>query len=479
MTLYTNRSRIQDFQWCPRLGFLHYHWGGRGLSPRRLSIYLGTGSYVHKGIALLLKLVKECQDAGQPIRVTMAALDTVCTSVVSSYKAELEGRGVSLNPDETTEAEQYYIAEQTALVEAQVRAFAYRVLPQVAKLYWVRAVEEELPPQKLCESDQGPVEMESRSDSILELKSTPAHIEILSLKTAGTYRKRQDDANAHDLQGLCETWAYERQMAQQEKPILEAMNAVHQLTCDITDEHDRPLAKSSRSFFEFLKHHLGPDRIAGVLMVFLLKGKRVFVETGQTEDGDPLGYYETASPLVRGWRKWDPVLGWQYAHSWYYPNPENKSGKSSLGKGWEMFRAWELPGGIKEWIKLLASGKVQPECGDVLGKQFVVPQTYYRKDTHVQGFVRQAVAQERDWANRLAYQPSSGLGLAVYLDANFAQHRSHCHEHFGGNCPFVPMCYNPQVFADPLGSGLYEWRTPHHAAELAQFEKEKENGKSL
>lgn len=486
---YTNRSRIQAFQDCPRLGFITYHWGGLGLVPKKMSIYLGTGQYVHRGIALVLKHIKASQDKGEKPTIPMQILDNICWMLNAEYNEALEERGISLKPDETTEPEQYYVAEQIALVEGQIRAFAYRILPQFVHKYRVLAVEEELPPIQISSSHSGPVLLESRPDAVLSLHENPEHIELLSLKTAGSYRKRQDEANSHDLQGLCETLSYEAMMEQQERPIVSTIAAVKQLG-KVTEEAE--VATASNDYAEWLKLKLGPDRIAGILMIFLVKGKRVFQATGKDEEGNETGFYETASPLIRGWRKWDPTLGWQYAHSWYYPNSENKSGKGSLGRGWEMFRAWEVEqfttetmgkaaqeaiGGVKGWIKLLASNKIQPECGDILMNQFVVPQIYYRNQDSIDSFRRQLEAEESNLTERvhcvcLSLRQDSPTPFQNALDIYFPQHRSSCHDYFGGNCPCIPICYNKQIFAAPLASGLYQVRVPHHAAELASLKEE-------
>jgi hypothetical protein len=40
----------------------------------------------------------------------------------------------------------------------------------------------------------------------------------------------------------------------------------------------------------------------------------------------------------------------------------------------------------------------------------------------------------------------------------------------GRQCPYLEACWNSSVGADPLGSGLYARRKPHHELELINLE---------
>lgn len=50
------------------------------------------------------------------------------------------------------------------------------------------------------------------------------------------------------------------------------------------------------------------------------------------------------------------------------------------------------------------------------------------------------------------------------LDFFFPQHDNHCLR-YGSPCSFSEVCFNDMVGDDPLGSGLYQIRTPHHSTE--------------
>lgn len=51
------------------------------------------------------------------------------------------------------------------------------------------------------------------------------------------------------------------------------------------------------------------------------------------------------------------------------------------------------------------------------------------------------------------------------LDERFPKNDAHCFRYFGHPCPYEPLCFNAEVEADPIGSGKYEWRKPHHETE--------------
>jgi hypothetical protein len=51
-------------------------------------------------------------------------------------------------------------------------------------------------------------------------------------------------------------------------------------------------------------------------------------------------------------------------------------------------------------------------------------------------------------------------------DMAFEPRYTACNPTVGAACPYLAACHNPNVGADPIGSGLYVKRTPHHDVEL-------------
>lgn len=51
------------------------------------------------------------------------------------------------------------------------------------------------------------------------------------------------------------------------------------------------------------------------------------------------------------------------------------------------------------------------------------------------------------------------------IDRYFPMNDDHCHRYWGYPCQFMGICYDEEVSKDPLGSGLYVPRVPHHPIE--------------
>ena len=122
-----------------------------------------------------------------------------------------------------------------------------------------------------------------------------------------------------------------------------------------------------------------PERIRDTKFCFLIKGGK-----GKPVEGEEDSFI-AQSPLIRGYKN-----DGHYAHSFYFPNENNKSGKGRLGKGWEAFNVWEEMG-VKTWIEMLSSKvrdsqtgedmfEIQPECGDIIKQQVVTPPETFVKD---------------------------------------------------------------------------------------------------
>jgi hypothetical protein len=81
---------------------------------------------------------------------------------------------------------------------------------------------------------------------------------------------------------------------------------------------------------------------------------------------------------------------------------------------------------------------------------------------------RQVVAQEK----KVARDVEKVLGKIIpleplpnELDEEFPKNYSHCLRYFGYPCSYMDLCYTGAVAEDPVGSGKYRWRRPHHIEE--------------
>jgi hypothetical protein len=64
------------------------------------------------------------------------------------------------------------------------------------------------------------------------------------------------------------------------------------------------------------------------------------------------------------------------------------------------------------------------------------------------------------------------LDLQKDMRRLFPQSLNQCYPSMGSVCPYLQACHNQTVGEDPLGSGLYTVRTPHHNVEILHRQEE-------
>lgn len=182
--IYTDRSRIIDFQRCNRKRWLTYHQDSTGIVPARMPLPLAVGLAVHSGLELLLRQGNELwnskvredstywlaiEDAAVSVALKefsqhAAALDLDATESaamqptpaadVFQQQVVAQARELGMNEvaiaglarDPTvarSEFDRYLAAEQAALVEGMVRAYSRRRLRPLLEQFEVLEVERE------------------------------------------------------------------------------------------------------------------------------------------------------------------------------------------------------------------------------------------------------------------------------------------------------------------------------------------------
>lgn len=402
---------------------------GVGIVPIGTSLFLSTGSAVHLGIETLLK-------GGTVKDAVKSALDyhTANTELVT-------GKGTT-----SSEQQEWTKVEQRALVEAQIRTWAIVEYPQLIERFNIRTVEKEI-----LVPLSNHVTLQSKVDASLQEKLGGDVINY-SLKTCKEFDWRMEKSYKTDLQGITELYAGEHALLQHNKGVKKAAQIARELGDD---------KEISGNVSKWFKQFLGPIRVTAVKFCYLVKGKR--------EEDKKDGLWKTRNSLIRAYRKFTPS-GVEYAHSFFFNNPNNPSGWGRLGKGWESFNVWECEeiGGIKGWIKKLATGTIQPEEGDILKKWIRTPVEYFRNADEMSKVIKQITSQEE--------YVRSMISLSADIEESFPQHRHNCW--YPQDCDYVPICHGMEQYTgksvpegigeDPVGSGYYEWRRPHHKAEERQ-----------
>lgn len=450
--LFTDRSAIQEFRDCPRKRFLSRHFKKRGITPKEKSIPLTTGAEVHQGVQDILTAVKM---GGYKDPET---LESAIVHAKVSYGAMLDAKG--LRDVNTSLAKDFTYGEQRAQIEALLRVWHLRELPRLVDRFDIVSVEEDrLIPFGIRVAGKE-LFYQVKVDAILRDKQTKDYF-VYSLKTTKRFDKRIEESYKVDMQGLSEIWGTQQNL---DKASLALRQTLEGLGEGMSYLEARE-ARASQKYLDFIKEASIPDRIMGVVFCFLIKGERKEI---QDLSGSGTRVYFDDSPLLRGLRKFDPG-GVTYAHSWYYPKAENKSGWGRLGQGWEAFNVWQEPDfSLAKWIEDLNQGRIQAECGDVIGKHVITPVEYFRRDEEIEEWILGAREQERQIFSTLSGITGDWERDRILLSQIFYQNRKSCF--FPTRCDFVPFCHKAGVKDSPFDNPdfEYEWREPHHEFEREQ-----------
>lgn len=371
--IYTDRSRIETFQRCPRKRFWEYSYKlptmlHAGLQPAKPALELTVGSAVHKGVELLLQAAMTL-DYTPPLN--SIDLDTAIFAGLADFDAAwqpwLEQSDAFQDSSESNQLLSYQLTEARALIEALIAAFYYAPtgLRLLTENYEILAVEQEI---AVPLTDW--LVLNSRPDAILRHRRTGQYFPW-SLKTAKSWDDRTNQQAEVDNQGISESISTEWWLAEKF------------LNTDTPGNVD--------------SYHC-----SGVLMCYLIKGEK---------RADDFGIYRTNSPLIRPYFNtgaFDSTDLTQYApsnkwtcteeHEWkgarfnYQVNGKNgcPGGKNHMrGDSWQQVNIWEQGVRVQDWVKELF--EQQPE----LGEKFVqVPAPYRREREELEDWKAETVAQE-------------------------------------------------------------------------------------
>jgi hypothetical protein len=519
-TVRTDRSRIIQFQRCPRSRWLGYHQDSTGLSSATTPLPLAVGSSVHEGLAELLRLASASPDYNPAIPATTVhptelsienSAVLVALTDFSQYKRAIElptaeTAETTIEPaDEAERArmaeefpdlvkryadakeqfQDYLYLEQASLVEAMVRAYARRRLRPLLEQYEVLEVEREgewvlsdYVADDLAHENgadgMGQLLFMSRPDALLLYRES-RQLVLLSFKTVSTWDiRRQRDAE-HDMQGLSEGVEVERRLAEWHSALQHGLPTPEQL---------------SPAMDKYLSECTDAPRILAVRYEFLQKGDR-------WRDKDlsaKLGFEARSqrSPLVRGYLNSGMTAGdEQWNVSWDFLKPDGSGETSKLyWKNWRSSPVWEHMR-IADWITRLdesamamsadadASGQDVRELGyhspaqatgylktHPLDDVFLPPVMVYRNEDDLRDLVEQIESQERRVAEavELVNITTDEGERRSLLNQHFPQARHSCE--WPSTCGFVRVCYGgEEIRRNPLASGLYRNRVPNHPQE--------------
>jgi len=452
--IYTDRSRIQTSDRCKRRRFLEYHQDGTGIVPARTPLPLAVGIAVHEGLATLLTLAstwlishpiadvgllfadpiirifedEAVTDALTEFSQHAAALDLDATESAAMqptpaadvFQQQAIAQAIDLGMDAVlieglardpavarSEFDRYLAAEQSALVEALVRAYARRRLRPLLEQFEVLEVEREGEWQlsewtgassipnltDLCPRCHVGVDDDrdgncaycahmsdaeaatirtgrekyelwfmSRPDALLRERQSN-ELYLLSYKTTATWDVRKARDIEHDMQGLSEGVEVERRLGEWWQVLHHPMylatecNPPVQIPEDTSDIGER--------MADFLRSLPVPPRIHAIRYEFLLKGYRAEDKelsarlgiTAWTQRSHLVRQYVATSVPKKGdggYRVGDVCWSWEFYR------PEDDKDSKIAWQNWHSREVWDAPGRvtIKDWIDQLDASEL-------------------------------------------------------------------------------------------------------------------------
>jgi hypothetical protein len=162
--------------------------------------------------------------------------------------------------------------------------------------------------------------------------------------------------------------------------------------------------------------------------------------------------------LVKGEER-DGRLMHPYVWSWWH----DKEGWVPLGQGagkrdLTPRPVWEYDGGIVEWVKKLGP--------DVANAQFPFSAPIFLDDRLLKDYIQARTFREKE----VRFFKDRAQVDRELRARHFEPRFSECSPMIGAPCPYLAACHNAEVNRDPLGSGLYTRRTPHHEIEIVGIE---------
>lgn len=430
---YTDRSRIEQHQRCPRSRFLAYHEAGRGLQSISKPLPLVVGGSVHRGYQVLLEAALYHMDSAahgpfSPLTEDTAVLTALADFARYANALELDtteaaamvpatgmttgeqlAASLGMSPEEAgidalmeraaksrSEFDNFLRAEQAALVEAMVRAYARRRLRPLLEQFEVLEVERQgqwllsywqdpgsyvsVHCSKYCGKWSGSAFDEyhpfphkcpgcgadtvaddkahdlmfmSRPDALLRERESN-ELYILSYKTAASWDIRKARDAEHDMQGLSEGVEVERRLGEWFDLLKMGSGAV-----EIECQNGGPL---SRGMLKYLLSLSSAPRIHAIRYEYILKGERrrdrdlsarLGIEA-RSQGSHLVRQYVAVSTPKTGKNAAEYATG-DVCWSWDYTRIEDMRDSNLAWQNWKLRPAWESPGGIRAWIDRLDS----------------------------------------------------------------------------------------------------------------------------
>ena len=425
---------------CPRARYLGYHFGptGYGVTHRRDSLPLATGIGVHAGLEGFARVLAE-HDRLPDLHETRAIIN----QTRAAYVARVDARGFrGILSNAVTEET---IKEQSSLISGELWSARLKFLAWLHQHYRVLVVERERLHFLSCTCGASPLDA-------AEHIRRGCNGQALMLRTDLLAQRRNGQSLAYfefkttgwDSDAWVEQWETDAQLG------LGTLDTEALYGGEVTE----------------------------IYIVGLSKGRR------QKDRYDPEERKRQMSPLCYGYaRPGNPPLqteDWLPAWEWTTDQGEVKRASRAhkrkgvwlLGESdWPMWKAYHAsdPEMTPEefWVRFLPSSLLEKSCF-ILGP--MNPQ-----QAQVASLLRSMQGEEDRWQHTLweLYELQQQHAWASAVFQSELDRKVPCSwacRPFGKEhqCEFVPICHRHQGWDDPIGSGQYQPRLPHHEPERLQ-----------
>ena len=439
----TDRSRFKlGISRCPRARFLGYHaHNSYGMTLRSQALPLATGISVHRileAYASGLKATDRLPSLGE-VRDIIAA-------EVATYVAGVEARGYRgiLGGPDTEQT----ITEQAALISGLGWVLRLKFLPWLHQAYTVVAVEEERLHLLDCSCGAPPLDGDEHIRRGCTGKAIMLRTDLLAQRRGGqSLAYFECKTTGWESSAWAEQWETDAQLA------LGTVDAEQRWGAEVTE----------------------------LYVVGLNKGRRM---RDRYEDSDDQRKKQQSALCYGYCRPGNPPLAtddWLPSYEWAdeqgvvkrKSRAHRRRGIWELGESdWPVWNAYATsnPGltPAEFWVRYLPESILDKVCF-VLGPM-------NRQDQQLRSLLRGIAGEEERYQQALwtLYELQvAGHGWASDVYQNALDNLIPCSwacRPFGKEheCEFVPVCHRHQGWDDPMGSGRYQPRLPHHDPELRQ-----------
>lgn len=151
----------------------------------------------------------------------------------------------------------------------------------------------------------------------------------------------------------------------------------------------------------------------------------------------------------------DGRLSHPYVYGYWNASSNNWSTEYKSGHDWVPMPVWEYPGGIVQWVE--RHGR------ETALSQFPHSAPVFLDERLLDGWVERRTRRQK--AVRIV-KDRCVEDLAKRA-IHFERRTDQCRPAFGEPCPYLLPCWNADAELDPMASGEFEPRTPHHDIDIS------------